>query len=198
MPIYATTAELNEAWMKLTKQDTLQLRKAAAFFIRETRRSPYTEPLDLIHEAFVRALDGRRNWPPLNVPFRTFMVETMRSVINHDTDNLDNKPGAHMGWDAFETEGMELAFQASAPSAEDMAMASERRTLRIKALKAADDALTREGDAHARNVIRGWAEELTQKQAQRRYGIDTKSYQAAVKRAQRRLWTALSQTGALH
>lgn len=197
MPIHATTAEINEAWTQLTKQDLLQLRKAAAHFIREARRSPYSEPLDLIHEAFVRALDGRRNWP-LHITFRNFMVETMRSVINHDTDNLDNKPGAHVAWESLEVEGIELAFDATSPSAEDVAIAFEGRALRVKALKAADEALAREGDSLARNVLRGWAEELTKKQTQRRFGIDAKSYDAARKRAQRRLWTALSQTGALH
>lgn len=197
MPLHATTTEINEAVEKLTAKDWMRLRTYASQLIFETRRSPYQEPHDLINEALVRALDGRRKWP-LAIPFRLFVARTMESVINHDTDRMDNKPGAHTSFDLFQADGEELAFNAFAPSAEDEALAAERRRIRMEALLAADKALANEGDTLARVVLRGMLEELSQSQLARRTKAAPKDLDAAKRRVQRRLSAALAQTTALH
>lgn len=195
MPTFATAAEIIDAFEAMSPLDKLKLEAHARSLIRAQKLCPIQEPAELIHEALYRALDGRRRWPT-HVLFKAFMVETMRSVANHDTDKMDDKPGAHVPFDAVVVEAQQWSMGLSSRSAEDDYAASERRLARIAALDAADRALEADGDELARHVLRGMVEELSQSELCERTNAAPNQMDAARKRAQRRLRDAYEKSGA--
>lgn len=197
MPQFANPAEIMSAFEALTSTDILKLGMHARALMRRQPRSPYTEGEDLISEALHRALEGRRKWP-VDVPFQAFMCETMRSVINHDTDNMNNKPGVHAAFDEAEVDNHHWSLGLFAPSAEDQYAASERRMARLGALEAADRALCAEGDDLARHVLRGMVDELSQSELAAHTKAGPLQLAAARKRVQRRLMDALDAPRSIH
>lgn len=197
MPTNATEDEVMKAFEDLSPADILNLGLHAKALMRIQRRSPYTEAADLISESLHRALEGRRKWPK-NIAFKAFMSETMRSVINHDTDNLDNKPGVHAPFDLASVESHQWASGVCAPSAEDEYAAAEEAQVRIAALEAADRALKAEGDVLARHVLRGMVEELTTVELIAKTNASPKELAAARKRVHRRLTDAIGAPRSLH
>jgi len=85
----ATAEQIRAAIEGLTDEDYARLRRAASAFLYG---SEYTDPLELINEAIVRAMHGAgrikgRHWP-LHVPFVAFLIMTMSSVANASTESL--------------------------------------------------------------------------------------------------------------
>lgn len=197
MPLLATAEEILLAFEALSPVDHMHLGIHGQRLIRAQRLCPYQEPDDLIREALHRALDGRRKWRP-QVQFKAFMCETMRSVLNHDTDNMDDKPGAHVPFDAVEMDALYRSHGFSAPSAEEDYAASERRLARLAALEAADRALEAEGDELARHVLRGMVDELSQRELTERTNAGAKQLAAARKRVQRRIRDAIGGSLSMH
>jgi hypothetical protein len=197
MPAHATPEEILTAFEGLPRDDLVRLTALARALIVKTARSRYQEEVDLIHEALHRALDGRRKWPPA-VHFMAFMTRTMESVINHDTDNMDNKPGAHTSFEVADFDAFSFVTGVYAPSAEERAAASEQRRQRVKALEAAERALISEGDLLAVEVLRGIAQELSQDELMFKTKANPRQLAAARKRVQRRLWAAMGSPRAMH
>lgn len=197
MPTYASEAEILTAFEALTPVEIAKLGLHAKSLMRSQSRSPYTETEDLISEALHRALDGRRQWP-VGVVFMAFMCETMRSVINHDTDNLDNKPGAHVAFDDVLVEAQQWSYGLHAPSAEQECLAAERKLARLTALNAADSALAAEGDVLARKVLRGMIKELSTSELIKKTNASPNELAAARRRVQRRLNDAKAESKTMH
>jgi DNA-directed RNA polymerase specialized sigma24 family protein len=74
-PVSLSPAEVRSALDALTERDHYWLERVAVALTRHSR----TDPQDLLHEAFVRALSGTRRCPR-HVSLVKFIAEAMRSI----------------------------------------------------------------------------------------------------------------------
>lgn len=176
----ATTEEIIEAFLSLTDAQLLALHKIAQR--RISRGSSYTEPLDVIHEALHRALDGRRCWPPARVNFVVFMVQTIKSIASNDRALIANQPGR-----SFSIDDMTGRWQApsSAPSPEDQLEFFQEVELAQKAADRVKLALA--GDGDAQKVLSGMVSGMSPRETCASYNLDSKTFDAARHRVMRRL-----------
>lgn len=84
----ATAEQVRAAIERLTDEDYARLRRAASAFLYG---SEYSDALELVNEAIVRAMLGAdrvkgRHWP-LHVPFIAFLIMTMSSIANASTES---------------------------------------------------------------------------------------------------------------
>ena len=100
---HATSQQILAAFNSLTASETLVLKRYAYQFLDGTR---FSEPLDLIHEALGRSLDGRRNWP-MNIAFSLYLALAMRSIADGDRNRIDNTRGAFISIDEAEAEHLD-------------------------------------------------------------------------------------------
>lgn len=85
----ATAEQIRMAIESLTDEDFARLRRAGSAFLYG---SEYTDSLELMNEAIVRAMHGAdqtkgRHWP-LHVPFVAFLIMTMSSIANASIQSL--------------------------------------------------------------------------------------------------------------
>src|SRR5450830_897210 len=113
MHTYATTEEILETYCALTPTQMASILSAA---IRHMKGSSFTEPLDLIHQALVLMLDGRRNWPK-HVEFGSFMFTIMRGIASDDRDCAANKLRSGFTFEDIADRG--ASFAPRTPSVED-------------------------------------------------------------------------------
>lgn len=174
---HANTQQLIGAWSTLDNRDLMILRKMAASLIDGTR---FTEPLDLMHEALDRCLDGRRNWPT-SVPFSVFLGNVMRSIAQGERKLRKRELSARVDFDEF-MERMQPS--ATTRSAEDEAIDAEQ----IRLTKKAADELRKklEGDEGAQKVLSGIASGLSPQEMRESFHMDAKAFDAAVHRIVRR------------
>jgi DNA-directed RNA polymerase specialized sigma24 family protein len=140
-----------------------------------------------VHEALHRSLDGRRNWPPA-VPFALFMVQTMKSIVGHDRERIENQPGR---MSVIEPGSESSQPTSSWPSVEDQVIVFEQIELARKAADRARQALA--GDEVAVKVLDGMLAGLSPRETCEHFGVGTKDYDAARHRVMRRL-----RQGAMH
>lgn len=172
----ATTAEIIAAWSRMSDLDLLILRKMATSLIGGTG---YSEPLDLIHEAFGRCLDGRRNWPT-HVHFSVFLGNVMRSVVHAEREQKRRRAGRRVDFDDYLTE----IGSGSAPSQEEESIAFEELSLTRKAGDELREQLA--GDEGARKVLSGMLAGLSPKEMCESFHMDAHAFEAARKRVMRR------------
>ena len=79
--------EISRAIQDLSDAELNRLHRVAVIYARF--RS--IEPDDLLQEAYVRILDGRRNWP-VDVDLVKFLTETMRSIANGELQKIKHRP----------------------------------------------------------------------------------------------------------
>lgn len=171
----ASTAELIAAWRGMTDHDLMILRKMAKKLIGGT---PFTEPLDLMHEAFDRCLDGRRNWP-MNVGFSVFLGNAMRSIASAERRHAKLREEVQ---DELLQRAGELAI---VPSAEEQAIFFEELDLTRKAV---DDLMAKlQGDEAAQKVLSGMVAGLSPKEIREAVHMDAKAFAAARTRIARRM-----------
>jgi DNA-directed RNA polymerase specialized sigma24 family protein len=176
----ANTEQLIAAFSTLTELDLLILRKMAASLIGGTS---FSEPLDLLHEAFGRCLDGRRDWPMQAVPFSVFLGNVMRSVASGERKKSRRLGSLRVDFDEF-VDGLRETGAASAPSAEDEALEAEQ--IRLTGRMADDLRRKLEGDDGAQKVLNGIASGLTPKEMRESFHMDAKAFDAAMQRIRRR------------
>lgn len=177
MGMYATTAEILEAFEKLSNDELLGLRYCAKRLIDNTA---YTEPLDLLHEALARSLDGRRNWPPA-IDFAVYLAMTMRSVANAERKSSRTKLSTPL------EDAMEL-YSESMPhsrSAEDVAISREEFNIATQVAEQARASLR--DDPDAQRVLSGLLSGMSPREMCESFRIDTKTFDAARHRVMRRI-----------
>lgn len=175
--MHATTAEILQAFQDLTPQDLKALHK----FAQRHLSGIYTEPLDLVHEALHRSLDGRRNWPP-GLPFAIYMLQTMKSIVNHDRERMENRPGRMV---SIELGSGAAASASSWTSVEEQVIAFNEIELARKVADMTREALA--GDAVAVKVLDGMLAGMSPRETCEHYGFAPKDYDAARHRVMRRL-----------
>lgn len=170
----ASTAELIAAWRGMTEHDVLILRKMGRKLIEGTR---FTESMDLMHEAFDRCLDGRRNWPT-HVRFSVFLGNVMRSIASAER----RREKLHESFEASSEEEPQAGY---APSAEQQAIVFEDVGLTMKAVDALRGKLA--GDEAAQKVLGGMAAGMSPKEIRQALHMDSRAYEAARMRIARRM-----------
>lgn len=175
--MHATTAEILQAYKDLTRQDVIALHKYAQRHLSGI----FTEPLDLVHEALHRSLDGRRNWPP-GVPFAVYMLQTMKSIVNHERERVANRPGRMV---SIEVGPGATALASSWPSVEEQVIAFNETQLAQKAAERARQSLA--GDPVALKVLEGMLAGMSPRETCDAFGFAPKDYDAARHRVMRRL-----------
>jgi DNA-directed RNA polymerase specialized sigma24 family protein len=83
--VYLDLGEVGERLSKLTRRDI----KSLTAWARGLGRWKYGGSHDLLQEAFLRLLDGRRRWPK-DVNLVTFLRNEMRSILSHELASTDD------------------------------------------------------------------------------------------------------------
>lgn len=179
----ATTSQILDAFQLLSAQEL----RALHLYAESNLSAPYSEPLDLIHEALHRSLDGRRNWP-IHVQFVVFMMQTIKSIVGHDRERIENQAARNV---AIDSDWPERSTEGATSSVEEQVIAFEQVERARKAAARARDQLR--GDEVAQKVLDGVIAGLSPREACDHYGIDRKTYDSARHRVARRL-----REGALH
>lgn len=169
------TAELIAAWSGMNDNDLLILRKMAKGLIDGTN---YSEPMDLMHEAFVRALDGRRNWAQ-GVAFSVFLGNAMRSIASAERAHRSR---ARVDYEEFMDEMDEIH---GAPSTEQVAIALQEVEMTQKVIERMRRKLA--GDEPAQKVLTGMAAGLSAAEIREALRMSAHEYDATRKRIERRL-----------
>ncbi len=181
---HATTAQILTAYKTLSDEQLLVL---TLFAHKHMDHTSFTEPLDLIHEALHRALDGRRNWP-LHVDFGLFMAMCMRSIAYAERNRQENKLSCKMSledMDAFSLDAL-----PSRRSVEDDLIEEEGLELARWAAAAARDEL--KGDEDATKVLAGMLDGMSPKQMCESFPMNPKIFDAARHRVMRRIKGAMA------
>jgi RNA polymerase sigma-70 factor (ECF subfamily) len=183
MPNQNHQQNLLTVFSSLSDTDLIALRNAGSLHIRGTNL--YAEPSDLIHEALLRCLEGRRHWDGC-VPFTVFLSNVMRSIASADRNSFETRQFVNAN--TFEENGMPdgLGWLAPrAPSAEEDNMARERAALgrrQITNLKTAfaDDWIVLE-------LINAWFTGDRSPQITQQFSISFQEFEAARRRLQRHI-----------
>lgn len=122
---YRSVADINAALQALTDVGRIRLHKIAGTLARTYP----VEVEDLLHEAFCRALDGRRRCPS-NVDLFKFFAETMRSISSDTLKAEKRHPTLYL---VSNTDGEENAYDPpdEYPNAEET-LVREQEASRIK------------------------------------------------------------------
>lgn len=179
---FASPTQVAIALGKLTPNDHSALIRCAKNLLSGTS---YSEPSDLVHEAFYRALDGRRRWL-LRVDFMAFMTTSIKSIASSDRESYSNKfvvPASSLETDECSDPISEIGLRY--PSPEDEYIHRECRhgmTLKRRQLT-----IDFSGDVQAQMIFEGWANELTPREIIVTSGLTADAYHAARKRIVRRI-----------
>lgn len=170
------------AFNSLSETEVKSLGRAAYRLISGTT---FSEPDDLLHEALVRTLDGRRNYPA-QVSFGLYMNLTMRSIADGDRDLRGNvDPGPDFSEQEADDRDETADENQLAPSAEDECAEMETLKQIAKAVGDIRDSLGDDDVACA--VLDGIVFEELPEETRKARGIGPKAFDAARKRLERRL-----------
>lgn len=179
MTQHATTEEILAAYSKLDRPQLASLFNYSRKLISGTS---FTEPLDLVHEALHRSLDGRRNWP-VGLDFGIYMAKTMQSIVHSERKRMKNVFTQPLSLDVL----MELGGEGLPThcSAEDLAITAENLRITMKAADAARVELA--DDTDALRVLSGMLAGMSPMEMRESYNLTSKSFDAARHRVMRRI-----------
>lgn len=177
-PPFATGKEACDAIRNLGKSDRAKLMMIARGFARNRRCGAAVGPEDLVQDAIVKTLDGRRRWNR-----RVSIIKHLDRVMESDSGHVAEQRAAH-GSDQLSDANTEPATQE--PSPEGRLQARETLDV-VTALFANDDDASR--------LIRLKANGFSASEIRSRLGIDKKQHETVTKRIRRRLAAFLVEGG---
>ena len=189
----ATPDELRQAIERLTAEEMYKLTKTAGYLLYG---SEYQDPLELMNEAILRAMNAAAGSPgrawKKSVNFMAFMVMCMRGIANDSAESAIQKRSKHIEDLATETRSGEevLAEKGHAyPSVEDLAIESEEVSLRQAIAKADLDAIDKcfEGDEQVSWLLMGHRDDLNAEEIRAMSGMSATEYNTAMRRFRRGL-----------
>jgi DNA-directed RNA polymerase specialized sigma24 family protein len=130
---FASEEEVRAVIKRLDSDDlaTARITAAATIILRRHPRLADTGPQDLVHEAILRALDGRRRWHPDKIGFLGFLFGALRSIASNATRvvamttiQVDSIEALSIDGDSWVAKSAEPT-----PSTEDLAIENEQRAL---------------------------------------------------------------------
>nr|WP_159105258.1 hypothetical protein [Herbaspirillum sp. B39] len=143
----------------------------------------YPDHRDLFHEAILRCLEGRRNWP-LSIAFSTFILEVMKSISYADRENPRSQKQLFNIGDLSDEEflGEQGIYAESAQACYEQKKKISEMIRRLEKLgKSCED------DPIAMHLIRGRAEGLRSNNLIQLHGMSFIEHDAARKRIERRI-----------
>lgn len=181
MPTYATSEQILDAYGSLSFDELLTLRLYA---MRQLEATQFSEPLDLVHEALYRSIEGTRNWPlGIRLNFGLYMCMTMRSIAHDDRKSRGGR-GKTDSMDELTYARTDSAW-GSSPSAEDAAIALEGQRIAQEAAAHARGALN--GDEDAQRVLNGMLAGMSAREMCASFHLEQKTFHAARERVMRRI-----------
>lgn len=141
---------------------------------------------DLLHEAFIRVLDGRRRWPR-DVPFVAFIAQSMRSIAS-ETRQADKVEFGALTEHEFGDDHGTVNVVARTDITPEREMAGRQMLIEIEALFAED--------AIGLSVLEGLARGDSAGEVQAQLGLDPTTYASTLRRIRRRLTNYLLPTEA--
>lgn len=177
-PRSATRKEARDAIQNLGKSDHAKLMVIARGFARNRLRGAAIGPEDLVQDAIVKTLDGRRCWNR-----RVSIIKHLDRVMESDSGHVAEQRAAH-GSEQLSDANIEPTAQEPSPEA------------RLQAREALD-AMTAlfANDDFAFRLIRLKANGFSASEIRFRLGIDKKQHETVTKRIRRRLATFLTERG---
>ncbi|MCY3883988.1 MAG: hypothetical protein OXG24_03635 [Gammaproteobacteria bacterium] len=135
---------------------------------------------DLLHEAIIRMLQGKRRWPR-GVPLVVFLLETMRSIASDHRRRLEDRVLVNATDVNVEPDLDENVIELAA----DESSNPETRTIAAEVLSHIKEAFKNDNDALA--VLRGKALGKTPHEIQEENAMDGTRYATTQRRIRRRL-----------
>lgn len=185
----ATGDEIAAALEALPTTEQLRLRSYAQWRIaglgRAARGRSYE---DLLHEAYLAALGGRRRWDPAAVPFLGFLLGALKSISSH--------------WrESFSEDEAQLDCEVHPDPAQDgpiqRAESVQPDAERILAARSQLQAVMKlfEDDPEVLCIIDGLGDGMTGPEIQAALDLTPKEYEAALRRMRRRTKPVFGQGG---
>ena len=173
----ATPEECAQALQQLSDTDWRRLDELASFRAMGLKQ---VEGWDLLHEAIVRMLEGKRKWP-LNIPLVIFLRETMRSIASDLwRRRQDATEVAETDTRAYREDGEGL-ISRTADSSEDL----EAKAIAEQELARIDDLF--KNDKRALAVITGKISGMSPEEIQRQAKLSETQYATTLRRIRRRM-----------
>lgn len=184
---HATREQFYQALDALGERQKISLRRLAAF--HAGRNSGFESGDDLLGEIFIKVAEGKRHWP-LRVDLLVFLGNAMSSLADNQRKLVRNRPGR---WESLTPPGEDGAAAAHAerliaghaPSAEEEALANERRRMARSAVERAGRML--DADREARGVLERMADGFDAEETRGEMGLSDARYKAARERVRLRL-----------
>jgi DNA-directed RNA polymerase specialized sigma24 family protein len=174
------------AFSKLSPRERKALTKAGS---RSISGTTFSEPDDLLHEALVRILEGRRNRPQ-NVSLGIFLNMAMSSVADANRQSHGNRrplkrEDEDIPDDGDCEESLGGEFGNHAPSLEEQLIVKEELEDAIHEVSKIRDSMS--SDAAAITVLDGILREMTPQEIREAHGLSASQFDAARHRVRRRL-----------
>lgn len=180
MNTYATQKEFFEAFEALTPTEKMGLEVYASRCAQGTR---YSDSMDIIHEAIVRVLDGRRHWPR-SVALVVFLANCVKSIASASRTSYEARHCEADDLDGAEGGERPLCHQPC-ESTEDVALRRERERLAEDAVDFVRGLLAEDFDGI--RVLNGMVAEISPQEMRDAFGMDGKSFAAARQRVMNRM-----------
>lgn len=175
---YATQQEAQDAIEHLQGMDYAKLMLIARAFANARLRSTVVEPDDLVHDAIVKTLDGRRRW------------NRRVSIIKHLDRVMESDSGHEARKRVFRS-----VEQLPQDDAEPLAQAPNSGS-RLEALDELEDLLALFAkDETALELLRLKGDGFSASEIQRKLGMEKTQHDTVTKRIRRRLAKYLSEGG---
>ncbi len=190
---YAKAEEICAAIEALTEEELLRIKSAAKYALFGTE---YTDPLELLDEAVVRALEGAdggtgRHWPK-TVHFVAFLIMTIHSIADASSSSVVQKRTDHLELMAGESGDPNWALAHEGYfncDAEEQAIEIEENQSRRDRAKVDADLIEAHfaGDDEIQYLIMGDKDDMKAQEIREISGMSQKSYDTARRRFRRGL-----------
>lgn len=168
------------AYQRMTEQERLLLEVFASRYIGGT---PYSSPMDIIHEVIIKVMDGKRHWPA-DVDVAVFVASSVRSIASNSRNRAEM---LNIPLDALHEDddcGMRARYEPVI-STEDVVLLNERKAITQKAAKFAKATLR--NDEQGLQVLEGIMAGLEPKDMCAAFGMAPDAFRAARQRVVNRL-----------
>jgi hypothetical protein len=172
-PEHLDSEEMVAALNALSASDKLKLRAIEKVYLSGTGFSPK----ELLHEAMCRGIFNARKCPR-DVPVMAFVVQTMRSIANHDREERHRETTDGSPHEMAD-EVMPVMFSSSPATPEEIILDRESTDMVGGILSCFD------GDEEAQMVILGWSGDRRGKELREFVGVDQAALDYAIKRIRR-------------
>jgi len=180
MKTYTTQKEFFDAFEALTLTEKMGLEVYAS---RCAEGTQYSDSMDIIHEAVVRVLDGRRHWPR-DVSLVVFLANCVKSIASASRSRYE---AGHYSMDVLQVEenGDRPLSHEPCESTEEVALRRERQRLSEAAFDFVRNLLADDFDGI--RVLNGMVAEISPKDMRVAFNLDAKDFAAARQRVMNRL-----------